>query len=602
MTYRTITFYIWIVVLAGCSSGAVHNICDGGICPATDGGSGNCSSVDDCMNGLSCINGNCQDPSRFQCRNNLTPTVQLEPSLLDFGAVTVGHQTIRTLKIRNIGACNLTLMSASIDPTTTTEFSCPTCTPMGRWPVTLAPFDQRLLMVHYNATDAEPDTGYLSVISDDPQFSHVRVKLQSTVKDFPRIMMDKNILDFGYVEVGYSKTLSFTVTNVGGETPLQITSMNLSTSPDVHYEYDAGTLPLYVNYNTAGKTFDVTYHPQSMGTHESELMIKNSDPTLQPDNNGDRWVSVSLKGYSEQPPKITVTPLNINFGQVTLGYTAQRQGTITNTGEAALNATLSFAPLSSTDFNFSPTAIASMAAGANSYLYFEFTPTQLGPAQALVYINHNASNESSPIQVELVAEGIPTTGADVLAIEMTYENGSDSEIDDDLRNVDLHYKSAYFHDCSKEYTDPPRHQRTCNWGVLGNPTWTGIGLNEEPERIIHTDAPEDSSGDGTYAVELYYVEDCKSLPVQLIASVAGIAVELVIQYLTEGLAPGGVGSLLAEIIANTCFSRGSSDVQLKIYINGQQVGERQVRVQDAGDYLTDVVRIKRQNGIFTLLP
>jgi hypothetical protein len=573
---------LFVVLLVGCASAGSPG---GGA--GSDGGpvgpGGACNTVDDCPSGLGCVSGRCESTGRFECRFSLAPIVQVEPPLLDFGSVRVANRVERTLRIRNIGSCNLTLREISLDPGISPEFTCPSCRPTGTYPVTLAPFDSRLIVISYLPTDADADTGNTSVVTDDPQFPLVRVPMKSTTKDAPRIYVDPLTLDFGYVPQGQTKTLSFNLTNVGGETPLEVRAIENNPLTSTNYRVSvARAVPTFINLGDPPLQVDVTYQPQSLATHNEGVRIASSDAQTP-------VVEVQLKGFSVTPPQITVSPTTIAFGDVALGQVRLQPVNVTNSGGAELTVQLGFAPLSSSAFGFTPTALGNIAGGARATFYVQFLPSVLGAQQAILNVSHNASGTASPVPVSITGNAIPTTGDDVLALEMTFENGEDSVWTSDLRDVDLHYRSPYFHDCSKQNATP-------NWGTFGTPQWIGIGPRQEPERVIHTNP---GMTDGTYVVELQYVEDCEDLPTQLIAQLAGVGVDVIIAYLAGGTLPGGLGGTIANIIANTCFNRDPSNAQVKAYVNGQLAATKTVRMGSRGD-LVKVFDIERASGRFTI--
>src|SRR5438876_12360502 len=104
-----VSLFILSCASAGSAGPALSD--DGGV-PGGDGGvaqgsGGVCNTVDDCMAGLGCVSGHCDTTTRFQCRFDLAPIVQVEPTQLDFGSVRVGNRVERQLRVRNIGSCNL---------------------------------------------------------------------------------------------------------------------------------------------------------------------------------------------------------------------------------------------------------------------------------------------------------------------------------------------------------------------------------------------------------------------------------------------------------------------------------------------------------------
>lgn len=568
---------------------------DGG--GASDGGSGDggmrdgpCTTVTDCQAGQGCLSGRCRDIATYECRGDLAPIVQIEPTALDFGSVRVQSRVDKTLRIRNLGSCNLRITEVSLDPGVSPEFTCEECRPRGTYPITLVPFDSKTLTVSYTANDATPDMGGLSVVSTDPQFPLVRVPMKSSVKDAPRIFVEPAILDFGYVPVGMTKRLSFNITNSGGQTPLLIRDVGLGT-PSLDFERDPISSSVdggiaYLNSMGAPLTVNVTYRPQSLNTHENVVLVRSTDPMAP-----EAGVQVRLTGYSVTPPAINVNPTLINFADVVVGTRRTVPVTIENTGGGPLNLQLSFAPLSSTAFSFNPTGLPAIPGGQRATLYVDFFPTEARAQQGILNIAHNAPGTMTPVAVNLAGVGTPSTGDDVLALEMTFENGDDSFWGSDLREVDMLYSSPFFQLCGKQVPN-------ASWGMFGQCQWVGIGPRQEPERIVHTNAGSRPAAE-SYKVELNYVEDCKRLPTTLISAITGIALDVVLAYFAGGLVPSGTGSTIANAILSNCFDRDSTRAQVKAYVNGTLSTSRTVTLSRRGDLAT-VFTITRENGRFTI--
>ena len=121
-----------MLVVACASAGGTTSDLDGGTLVAHDGGSaavdggaaadggpvagGPCVNVADCPRGFGCLTGHCVNAGLYECRNDLAPIVQVEPATLDFGSIRVGDPVTKTLRIRNIGSCNLQISEVSIAP------------------------------------------------------------------------------------------------------------------------------------------------------------------------------------------------------------------------------------------------------------------------------------------------------------------------------------------------------------------------------------------------------------------------------------------------------------------------------------------------------
>jgi hypothetical protein len=538
-----------------------------------------CSTNDQCTADSICIDGICQTVGQpVECTEGLNPIIDVNPQELDFGFVPVNQTGERKFHIRNIGTCQLNLLDIAISPDTTDEFKCPSCSP-GYFPFTISPWSDISVTVYYMPTDAGPDEGLISVVSDDPELPHVWIKLKSQYKGTPEITIEPMQLDFGYVPVGDLSTLTVQIRNDGsGNASLDILQINIDPLTSVDYRIETSeSIPAAI---APGDSINVNliYEPQAPEEDEVMLLIASSD-------DDEPIVSIPVYGTSLVPAEIQVEPTSIDFGDVPIGEISIQNVTISNLGGVDLRVGLRLSEDSSTDFSYYPTSLGAIGGGGRSNLMVYFTPTQQGTATGQIILSSNDSSQPEII-VQLTANGIPSAGSDVLKVEMTFENGDDGMIDQDFRNVDLHYESPYGQDCSKDSPNP-------NWGVFGHPEWMGFGVKEDPERIIHIDA---GMQDGDYLVWIEYVEDCEDVPVEWLAQLLGLTLEALIRGLTEGLLDfEGLGDLIASI----CFGRSSTDVTVKVFINGTLEAERNVTLSSKGD-MRDVVTIERRNGFFRI--
>jgi len=169
----------------------------------------------------------------------------------------------------------------------------------------------------------------------------------------------------------------------------------------------------------------------------------------------------------------------------------------------------------------------------------------------------------------------------VVKIEVTYENGSESIVDEDLRRVAVSLENPYGFLCNKDNPKPT------DWDQFGTPTWMALGAKLNPQRVILVNPKED----GKFRVLLQYTEDCSSLPTQLLASLLGISIDALIAYLTGGavvLDPGDVSGAIDQI----CFSHSSTKVTVTVWVNGVTVAEKPATLNKKGDfaYALDLVR------------
>jgi hypothetical protein len=215
----------------------------------------------------------------------------------------------------------------------------------------------------------------------------------------------------------------------------------------------------------------------------------------------------------------------------------------------------------------------------------QVTATREGLLQAILNLESNDPQRPT-VSIPVQARGVLGGGAEVVKIEMTYDNGTDNVFDDDVRNVDMTLEHPFGYVCNKQTPNP------MNWGNYGTASWLAFAPKEEPERIILADSRQD----GTYRVMVSYQEDCASIPTGLLAGILGISVEALIGYLSGGVIPVNGGDI-SDIIENICLDKSSSAVTIKVFINGMLVQERNATLGRKGD-TTYVLDLIRQNSLF----
>lgn len=106
---------------------------------------------------------------------NPQPSIELQPTSLDFGTVVTGGSVSSQLKVTNTGTAALDVSSIALCSGTSTEFS---WSPSA--PVTIAAGAELMFTVAYTPVDVGTDTGCLEIASNDPVSPVVQVNLTGT--------------------------------------------------------------------------------------------------------------------------------------------------------------------------------------------------------------------------------------------------------------------------------------------------------------------------------------------------------------------------------------------------------------------------------------
>lgn len=536
----------------------------------------NCRADDDCQTGYLCENYECVPREAKACDVVIdgTPILQPSPHTVDFGTVDNQAALQQTISLHNIGNCTLTLFEATLaDPTA--GFSCDLCDTS--FPKEVWPGRQIDLTLSYVPGMVKDSSTRLNLLSDDKEYPTLYVPIRANYIGTPALLASPSPVDFGYTAKNLFTRRTVNLSNQGtGTAPLTVTAIALEPSDTQHFTLVMPTdLPRTLAPVSADRTavepLEVRYTPRDEGSHTAQLVITTDHGTY----------SVELKGTSESAPKVTVNPLEIDLGDVTLGTSAFKTITIVNEGGAPLTVHPTWAGSSfSTDFSTNPQLVPDVATSQYVEVQVQVTATQEGLLQAILNLETNDPAKPT-VSIPVRANGVLGGGAEVVKLEMTFDNGVDNVFDDDVRNVDMTLEHPFGYVCNKQVPNP------MNWGNYGTASWLAFAPKEEPERIILAD----SHADGTYRVLVTYQEDCASVPTGLVAGVLGISLDALIAYLTGGIISGN-GDDIGDIIANLCIDHSSTAVSVKVFVNGMLISEKNATLGRKGDsaYVLDLIR------------
>jgi hypothetical protein len=554
-----------------------------------------CQVDSDCDMGLLCDNNNCIDAKTKECDvvTDGNPILQPSPYTVAFGDIDTATDT-QTVELHNIGNCTLTLFEADLvggpDGGASGPFSCDFCA--GKFPIEIFPGRFDSLQLGYQAKGVGRADDMLKILSDDKEFPELSVPIHANYLGSPALKAAPNPVDFGYVAMGLEGTKRVTLSNAGtGIAPVQIMSIALSPPDTMDFDLQTDAMPPLklaplATDSTAFIYVNLAYHPRTIAMHMAELVITTNKDELH----------VPLTGTSLGPPKANVAPMMLDLGMVPLGATNVLPINIQNTGGAPLIVTYAWSGMLSTDFSTAPAVLPAIAPGTLTQLQVAFTATSLNcnasgciekPETGLLELMTNDPEHPS-FAIPVNAKAEPGPGPEVVKVEMVFDNGTDGLFDKDVRDVDMHLEHPFGYVCDKQHTP-------VMWGNYGNATWLAFPPKEEPERIVLSDAQIDA----TWRIQLTYMQDCDSLPTELLAGLLGISTDLLIDYFTGGVPiPGVGGQQVSQLISQVCLHHSSSNATVRVYVNGTLIKETTVGLAHIGDsvYAVDLVR---QNGMFT---
>lgn len=285
------------------------------------------------------------------------PSCFVSETTMDFGAVPQEQFLDRTVTVTNLGAGPLEGAASLVAPCA--DFSIVA----GGEPFSLAQDESLDVIVRFAPTQEGPLSCTLDLGTDycpsvallgtgEPPLAPAACSLSTTA------------LDFGRVQIGTPKDLSFTITNTGGETLTGTVDRGTPCSQAV-FSIISGSGA----FSLAGgetRTVVVRYQPTNTGSQGCTIVAGSACP------------SVSCTGTGDPPPACGVSTTSLAFGNVLVGASLDKSFTITNTGGGTLSGTVSLTSCSP-EFSFVTGGGAySLTAGQSRTVTVRYTPSGSG--------------------------------------------------------------------------------------------------------------------------------------------------------------------------------------------------------------------------------
>jgi hypothetical protein len=270
----------------------------------------------------------------------ITPTITVNPTSLNFGNVITGttsaEQTVTITGVSLSGSITVTKSGAGAAAFTVTPASLPSTG--GAINVTFSPTAAQ----SYSAT----------ITLSSPGATDKTVTLNGTGIT-PTITVNPTSLNFGNVVVGATSAGQMvTVTGVNLSGNISITKTGAGAGA---FNISQTSLP------ATGGSVSVTFEPTTAQTYNATLTFSSANAV-------DKTVTLSGTGVV---PTITVNPLSLDFGEVTIGLTSAAQTLAVTGANITGNITVTKTGNDATAFNVSPTSLP--AAGGT--LNVTFTPS-----------------------------------------------------------------------------------------------------------------------------------------------------------------------------------------------------------------------------------
>ena len=304
------------------------------------------------------------------------PNLQVSSTALDFGAVSVGLSSLRSVTLNNTGNANLSISNQTISGADASEF-----TITHNSGVNIGASGNDYIEIRFMPGSSGAKTAMLTIISNDPNNPTTTVNLSGsgTSSNVPHISVSTSLLDFGTTSVSTLVSRSVVISNSGSAT-LTLTSQSVGGT---YFTLQiAGSTSIAPGANT---TAQIDFQPATLGSYTGSFDISSNDPSTP-------TVSVSLRGVCSpvSGPRISLSRTVIDFGQVALLSAKEEDLIVRNTGTSDL--TISQQSITGTDalhFSITQAAGSPVGPGGSSTVRIRHLPTTPGSKVALLRLTTN---------------------------------------------------------------------------------------------------------------------------------------------------------------------------------------------------------------------
>lgn len=217
--------------------------------------------------------------SNFIVESRVISSFHLSSSSINFGNVEVGTSKKDSVYVKNIGTSNFNISSVTSDNALFTVDPTSAVVPVG---------DSVKFRITFSPSVLGSQSGTITFIHTGGGSPHLLSVTGTGVVAAPVFSVSPSNLNFGTIAVGYAKTDSIKVKNLGGS--------NLVISSIQSFSADFTVLPLAPQSIVPGDSmiFYVTFNPTSQGTQTGDLSFYDNSPTS-PNNIGLTGTALIMK-------------------------------------------------------------------------------------------------------------------------------------------------------------------------------------------------------------------------------------------------------------------------------------------------------------------
>jgi len=330
-------------------------------------------------------------------------SMQVSPSTLSFGSLTVGQTSSQTLTVMNTGTKSLTISGVSIAGSAFTMNALAV-------PMALAVGQSASVQTTFTAAASGPATGKIMISSNAPSSPTVILLSGTGIPKSSNLTVSPASVSFGSVSVGSEATQSVRLTN-SGSSSVTISAISAS-GPGI--SLSGLSLPITLN-SGASASVNAIFKPTTAGNASGTVVVA-STATDSLDSIG--WSAI---GTAVSAAQLTASPSNVNFGTVATGTSNSTTIQLRNTGTASVK--ISSVVTSGSGFTLSSLSLPiTLAPNQAATLTAGFKPAATGDFSEHITVTSTATD--SPTAISLSGIGATTVAPALTATPSSVSFGT----------------------------------------------------------------------------------------------------------------------------------------------------------------------------------
>ena len=309
-----------------------------------------------------------------------TLSIEVSPSAINFGSLTVGQSASQTFQIINSGTKSLSVSGISVAGTGFAVKS-------PALPLVLAAGQSGNVATTFTATATGPASGKVMISSTAPDSPMIVALSATAVGKASNLAVAPSSLSFGDVKVGSASTQTVQLKN-SSSSPITVSAVSITGAG---LSLSAVSLPLTLSAG-ASANLSAIFKPAAAGNASGALTIKSNASDA---SDAIGWSGTGTAATSTSTSStLTATPPSVVFGNVPTGTATTQTIKIANSGSSSV--TVSSVTASGAGITVSGISTPlTLAAGSSANLTASLKPASAGGASGAIKVISNATADSS---------------------------------------------------------------------------------------------------------------------------------------------------------------------------------------------------------------